>query len=258
MGQVPVLVTESGKPLFESDAIVEYTVTSTTNGNGTVTIPAIVNEGDDAQVTITPNTGYEITSIKVNNIVQPISTSFTIENVTSNLIVDVEFSLISNITVSYVIDGGTNGTVSVSPSVVSYGGSTTITLTPDSGYEVEYVKVGTTSYTVTNNTATITNITADIDVHVSFIALALTVSPTSLSFNFIDGNKTITVTASGAWTVSKSDSWIIISTTTGSGNGTFTIRPLKNLGSPRFGTVTVSNGSTTKIISIEQFGDEMF
>lgn len=242
----------------DSNAIVEYTITSTTNGNGAITVPSTVNEGDDVQVSITPNTGYEITSIKVNNIVQPVSTSFTIENVTNNLIVDVEFSLISNITVSYVIDGGTNGTVSVSPSVVSYGGSTTITLTPDSGYEVEYVKVGTTSYTVTNNTATITNITADIDVHVSFIALALTVSPTSLSFNFIDGNKTITVTASGAWTVSKSDSWIIVSTTTGSGNSTFTIRPLKNLGSPRFGTVTVSNGSTTKIISIEQFGDEMF
>lgn len=242
----------------DPDAIVEYSVTSTTNGNGTVTVPATVNEGEDIQVSITPNTGYEITSIKVNNVVQPISTSFTIENVTSNLIIDVEFSLISNITVSYIIDGGTNGTVSVSPSVVSYGGSTTVTLTPDSGYEVEYVKVGTTNYPVTNNTATITNITADIDVHVSFIALALTVSPTSLSFNFIDGDKTITVTASGPWTVSKSDSWIIISTTTGSGNGTFTVRALKNLGLLRTGNVTVSNGSTTKLISIEQMGDEMY
>ena len=242
----------------DPDAIVEYTITSTTNGNGTVTVPATINEGDDLQVSLNPDTGYEITSIKVNNVVQPISTSFTIENVISNLIIDVEFSLISNITVSYVIDGGTNGTVSVSPSVVSYGGSTTVTLTPDSGYQVEYVKVGTTSYTVTNNTATITNITDDIDVHVSFIALSLTVSPTSLSFNFIDGNKTITVTASGPWTVSKSDSWIIISTTTGSGNGTFTVRPLKNLGLLRTGIVTVSNGSTTKLIFIEQMGDEMF
>ena len=242
----------------DPDAIVEYTVTSTTNGNGVVTVSTTVNQGDDLQVSINPDTGYEITSIKVNNVVQPISTSFTIENVISNLIIDVEFSLISNITVSYVIDGGTNGTVSVSPSVVSYGGSTTVTLTPDSGYQVEYVKVGTTSYTVTNNTATITNITDDIDVHVSFIALSLTVSPTSLSFNFIDGNKTITVTASGPWTVSKSDSWIIISTTTGSGNGTFTVRPLKNLGLLRTGIVTVSNGSTTKLIFIEQMGDEMF
>ncbi|MCK5678351.1 MAG: BACON domain-containing protein [Flavobacteriaceae bacterium] len=242
----------------DPDAIVEYTITSTTNGNGTVTVPATINEGDDLQVSINPDTNYEITSIKVNNVVQPISTSFTIENVTSNLTIDVEFSLISNITVSYIIDGGTNGTVSVSPSVVSYGGSTTVTLTPDSGYQVEYVKVGTTSYTVINNTATITNITADIDVHVSFIALSLTVSPTSLSFNFIDGNITIFVTASGSWTVSKSDSWIIISTTTGNGNGTFTVRPLKNFGLLRRGKVTVSNGSTTKLISIEQEGDEMF
>jgi hypothetical protein len=238
----------------DPDAIVEYTVTSTTDGNGTVAIPATVNEGDDVQVSITPYTGYEISSIKVNNVVQPISNSFTISNATSNLTIDVTFSLISNITVSYVIDGGTNGTVSISPTVVTYGGSATVTLTPNSGYEVEYVKVGTTSYTVTNNIATITNITSNTTVNVKFEVLALTVSPTSLLFNSIDGTKTITVTASGSWTVSKSDSWISISTTTGTGNGTFTIRPYKNLDSTsRTGSVTVSNGSTTKLISIEQF-----
>lgn len=167
--------------------------------------------------------------------------------------------VIPTYTVTKVIDGGL-GSVSFNPSVVESGSYTDVTATPSSGYEIDYIKVGITSYPFTNNTARINNITSDTEVHVKFNALAspLTVSPTSLSFNFIDSDKTITVTASGSWTVSKSASWITISTTTGSGNGTFTVRPLKNLGLSRIGNVTVSNGSTTKLISIEQMGDEMF
>lgn len=159
-------------------------------------------------------------------------------------------------TVTNEIDGGV-GSVSLNPSVVESGSYSDVTATPSSGYEIDYIKVGTTSYPFTNNTARIDNITADTEVHVQFktLTVALNVNPTFLFFEEIDGNKTITVTSGGSWTVSKSDSWITISTTTGSGNGTFTIRPLKNLGSLRTGTVTVSDGSTSKTISIEQLGD---
>ncbi|MCD6543831.1 MAG: BACON domain-containing protein, partial [Flavobacteriaceae bacterium] len=160
-------------------------------------------------------------------------------------------------TVTNEIDGGV-GSVSITPIYVESGSYSDITATPGSGYEIDYIKVGTTSYPFTNNTARIDNITSDTEVHVQFktLTVALTVNPTVLFFEDIDVNKTITVTSGGSWTVSKSDSWIIISTTTGSGNGTFTIRPLKNLGSLRTGTVTVSDGSgsTSITISIEQLG----
>jgi len=163
--------------------------------------------------------------------------------------------IIPTYTVTKVIDGGL-GSVSFNPSVVESGSYSDVTATPSSGYEIDYIKVGTTSYLFTNNTARINNITSDTEVHVKFNALAssLSVNPTSLFFNLIDANKTVTVTASGSWTVSKSASWITISTTTGSGNGTFTVGALKNLGDQRIGTVTVSDGSTTKVIWIEQFG----
>jgi len=158
-------------------------------------------------------------------------------------------------TVTNEIDGGV-GSVSITPIDVESGSYSDVTATPGSGYEIDYIKVGTTSYPFTNNTARIDNITSNTEVHVKFktLTVALNVNPTFLFFEDIDGNKTITVTSGGSWTVSKSDSWIIISTTTGSGNGTFTIRPLKNLGSLRTGTVTVSDGSTSKTISIEQLG----
>lgn len=234
-----------------------YSITSTTDGNGTVNHLGVVNEGDDVTVTITPNTGYEITSITVNNIPQSISSSFTIGNVSTNMDIIVEFSLISNLTVNYTIDGGTYGSVSISPSIVTYGSSSIVTLSPNSGYGVEYVKVGSTYYSVSNNTTTITNITSDIDVHVKFKTLSLSITPTSMSFDDYDHqSQTVTVTASGSWTVTKSDSWITLSATSGSNSGTFTVETSRNRDEDtRYGTVVVYNGSTSKSISISQLGD---
>jgi uncharacterized protein (UPF0248 family) len=161
--------------------IPQYTISSTTNGNGTVNLSStLVNEGEDVTVIVTPNSGYQISSIKVNGVSRSISTSFVLSNITSNTVVDVQFSV---------------------------------------------------------------------------VAATLSVSPTSLTFDFIDGDKTVTVTASSNWTVSKSTSWITISATSGSGNGSFTVRPLKNFGPPRTGTVTVTQGSTSRTIYISQSED---
>jgi hypothetical protein len=161
--------------------ITQYTVSSTTNGNGNVNLSAtLVNEGESVTVTVTPNSGYQISSIKVNGVSRSISTSFVLSNITSNTVVDVQFSV---------------------------------------------------------------------------VASTLTVSPTSMNFNFLGSDWNVSVTASGSWTVTKSTSWITISATSGSGNGSFTIRPLKNYGPPRTGTVTVTQGSTSRIIYISQSED---
>lgn len=158
--------------------IPSYAITSTTNGNGTVGFSATdVDEGGSVNVTVAPDSGYQISSITVNGTSQSISSSFTLTNITSNTVVDVQFSVI-----------------------------------PPS----------------------------------------LAISPTSMTFDWIDGTKTVTVTSSGSWTVSKSQSWITISATSGSGNGSFTIRPNKNTGSERYGTVTVSQSGTNKTVYINQ------
>jgi hypothetical protein len=159
----------------------QYTVTSTTNGNGSVYLSStLVNEGESVTVTVTPNSGYQISSIKVNGVSRSISTSFVLSNITSNTVVDVQFSV---------------------------------------------------------------------------VASTLTVSPTSMNFNFLGSDWNVSVTASGSWTVTKSTSWITISATSGSGNGSFTVRPLKNFGPPRTGTVTVTQGSTSRTIYISQSED---
>ena len=236
-----------------------YSIEERTDGNGTVSFSSnTIDEGDSVTVTITPNTGYEITSIKVNCISQPISNSFIISNVTSNTVVDVVFSpVIPTYSITETHTG--LGTVSLSTSTVNEGGSVTVTITPNIGYETTSIRVNGVLQAISNS-FTISNITSSqvVDVNFTIIPTAtLTVTPTSLFFNWIDGTKTVTVNSSAPWTVTTSSSWLTLSTTNGTANGSFTVRPLKNLGRIRYGTIIVSNGSLSKTISITQVSDSL-
>ena len=241
------------QPVTEDYNVELYTVTASTNGYGTVTIiPEKVKKGSSASVNITPYTGYKISSITVDGLPQSINSSFTISNVQKDITVNVQFA-IKTYTVTKTIDGG-SGSVSISPTTVNHGGSTTVSLYPGSGYMVDYVKVGTTTYPVSNNKATISGITSNINVHVKFKPqVTLTVNPNYLSFDFVDSPKTVTVTASGSWTATASASWITVIPSSGSGNGTFDVSVLKNNDATRrTGHVTVTNGSSSVTISVEQ------
>lgn len=241
------------QPVTEDFNVELYTITTKTNGYGAVSVtPDPAKKGTNVSVNITPYAGYKISSITVDGQPQSINSSFTISSVQKDLTVDVQFA-IKTYTVTKTIDGGT-GSVSISPTTVNHGGSTTVSLYPGSGYMVDYVKVGTTTYPVSNNKATITGITSNINVHVKFKPqVTLTVNPTYLSFDFVDSPKRVTVTASGSWTVSASVSWITVIPSSGSGNGTFDVSVLKNNDATRrTGHVTVTNGSSSVTISVEQ------
>jgi len=162
-------------------------------------------------------------------------------------------------TVGYVIDGG-SGTVSISPTTVASGGSSLVTLTPASGYAVDYVKVGSTNYPALNNKVSIQNITANTTVNVRFktitVTPTLTVSPSSMSFTSSGGTKSVTVNSNSSWTITKSASWISTNKTSGSGNSSFTIRAFSNSRSTnsRLGRVRVTSGGVTRTITINQSG----
>lgn len=75
------------------------------------------------------------------------------------------------------------------------------------------------------------------------------------TYNFSDtaGSKSVTVTSNRDWTVSVSESWLSLSTSSGSNNGSFIINCTANTGSARFATVTVTNAEDiTQTISITQ------
>ena len=64
---------------------------------------------------------------------------------------------------------GTNGTVSVDPAEVTSGGEATVTFSPNEGYKVGRVTVNGEEITVTGSSYTITNITEDIEVVVTYM-----------------------------------------------------------------------------------------
>jgi hypothetical protein len=82
----------------------------------------------------------------------------------------------------------------------------------------------------------------------------ISVTPTTMVFDWDGGSKTATVTGGGPWTVTKSDSWISLSATSGSGYGTFSVSTPTNTGDERYGTVTITdNDGGSHVINITQY-----
>ena len=83
----------------------------------------------------------------------------------------------------------------------------------------------------------------------------LTVSPTSLSYTANSESKTITVSSNTSWTASSSASWLTISPTSGSSNGTITATASANTSTTqRNATITVSANGVSKTINVTQIG----
>ena len=151
---------------------------------------------------------------------------------------------------------------------VKRGNTACISFYPDSGYRIKSVVVNGTDVTsgVTNNQYTISNISQDITVVVTFEAIptTLTLSATSLSLTSSEtNNRTITATVSPTTaiiTAESSDTNICTVSVSGTGvTRTISITPKENTGtSQRTATITVTamaNGqSATKTISVTQAG----
>ena len=88
-------------------------------------------------------------------------------------------------------------------------------------------------------------------------AATLSINPTSLTLSALGITiaNNVTVTCSGSWTASTTFSWINLSKTSGTGNGTLTVSADRNTGtSSRSGTVTFKSGSQTRTLTVIQQG----
>ena len=83
---------------------------------------------------------------------------------------------------------------------------------------------------------------------------SLSVSPATLSFGSGAGNSTVTVTSNISWSVTDNQTWISVSPTSGSNNGSFTVSVTSNGGASRSGTVTVSGSGLSQNLSVSQSG----
>jgi mannan endo-1,4-beta-mannosidase len=83
----------------------------------------------------------------------------------------------------------------------------------------------------------------------------VSVSPTSMSFGSPASSALATVTANVSWSVSDNATWLTVSPTAGSNNGSFTVSATANTATTsRTGTVTVTGGSLQRTIAVTQSG----
>ena len=180
-----------------------------------------VNEGTSAIITFTPDNGYRVKSLKVNNVDCTTSISnnqYTISNIQSNTSVEVEFEAITH-TLSIKASGsgvatydGVNIRNTTKTFTVTDGSSATVKFTPDNEYQIKSVKVNATNVTssVYNNQYTISNITADTSLEVEFepITHMLSITATgngSVLYNSMtvrNTTKTFTVNEGASATIS--------------------------------------------------------
>lgn len=189
-----------------------YVTYSSTTINGT-TKSFTVNEGTSATLTFTPNSGYRVGSLKINNVDYTSSISnnkYTISNINKNTTVSVTFEAIPPTTYSlsitssgygYVTYSGTNINGTTKSFTVNEGTSATLTFTPNNGYRVGSLKINNVDYTssISNNKYTISNITKNTTVSVTFVEELKNMVVDGVNYTIVSyDNKTVNV-ASGSY-----------------------------------------------------------
>ena len=180
------------------EEITQYSMIISASGNGSVTYgntsirnqstSFTLNEGTKATISFTPDNGYRVKSLLVNSVDKKSDISnnqYTINSISANTTVNVEFEAIPPTTYTLSIKASGNGKASygstevrnnTSTFTVNKGTSATITFTPDEGYRIKSVKVGDTDVTssISNNSYTISSISGDTTVEVEFEAIPVT------------------------------------------------------------------------------------
>ncbi|BBO78132.1 hypothetical protein DSCW_55490 [Desulfosarcina widdelii] len=117
--------------------------------------------------TITPDDGYSVASVVVDGVDQGLLTSYTFDSIDADHTITANFS--AN-TYAITASAGENGSVSPAGTTsVEHGGSTTVTITPDSGYAIADVLVDSVSQGAIES-YTFSNVTVDHSLQATFTA----------------------------------------------------------------------------------------
>lgn len=153
--------------------LITYTITTSAGAGGTITPTQTANLGDNVNIVITPNSGYQIKSVLVDGAAQTVTpTGMTVpfNNIDADHTVAAEFEVIPAVTHTITASAGANGSISPNGAVtVADGGSQSFTITADNGYEIDDVKVDGTSQGAIA-TYTFSNVVADHTIEATFKA----------------------------------------------------------------------------------------
>ena len=199
-----------------------YSLSISASGNGSVSYNGTtirggsqtfnVEEGLNATITFSPDNGYRIGSVMVNNsdVTYWVSNNqYSISNISSNTTVEVSFEAIPVTTYSLSIAASGNGSVSYNGTairnrttsfMVDEGSSATVIFAPDNGNSIASVKLNNSDVTsqVSGNSYTISNITANTTLTVTFQEDVNALTVDGLNYTVTSqSNKTVTLTSGG-------------------------------------------------------------
>ena len=186
-----------------SEGSVSYTYTNSSNTAITITdgFSSIVDSGTAITVTVTPNSGYQISSITIGGTEQEVSDvySYTSEAYTVSTDTAIVVTFVQEYTVSIIYDG--NGSVATNPAMtestnggtvtLKTGSSLKVTATPNTGYRVFSVKVQKDGEEAVEKIASTANDT-------KWEETFSVESTYTITVTFAENNYGVTVTASGS------------------------------------------------------------
>lgn len=176
--------------VFEEDASITHTVKVTYNEGGIVKIgnESIANgsakevaEKEDVTISIIPNTGYHVKSVKLNkmDVTDEVKNNkLIITSIEANQELTITFEVDTPKTYSVKVNYNTGGTVKVNNDAIANGAAKTVnaltdvqvSMIPNDGYLLKQVKLGVADVTdqIVNNVLTIPAIAGDREVSVVF------------------------------------------------------------------------------------------
>ena len=182
-------------------AALQYTINASAGSNGSVSPDGAtsVNHGGSQTISITPDSGYRIADVTVDGASVGAVGTYTFSNVTGDHSLNATFAALQyTITAS----AGSNGQVSPNGTTsVNHGGSQTISITPDSGYQIADVMVDGSSVGAVD-TYTFSNVTGDHSLNASFTALQYTITASAGSNGSVSPDGTTSVYHGGSQTIS--------------------------------------------------------
>lgn len=214
----------------------------TGTGNGTVGITASINNSlTSRNAIVTFTRGNILKTVAINqdpadSVLTAFPTSINFLN-TGGIN---SFDITSNL--SYTITSNQSWII---PDANSGSGNLSVNLSV-SNNPTNVIRTGT--ITISSGTYTqIVNITQD------STGSILTVSPSTLNYTEFGGNQSVTITTSSSWNATVSDSWFTINQNIGTGNFILNVICDTNFTAiSRTGNITISNGVTTNIITVNQ------